>query len=262
MTFPLFEDDLAEAGLIAGRDMHRRGADLPGVAVLCFFHEVLTNLAASGELVERYRLRSEFGVNPVYVMDVEGRAVTVTHPGVGAPLAVAFAEELVGLGVTTLVACGGAGALVERELGHVMVVDSALRDEGTSYHYAAPSRVIDADPLGVRVATETLERLGAPFEVGRTWTTDALYRETPSRIARRVGEGCAMVDMESSAFIAATRFLGVRFAQLLYAGDSLTGGSWDSRHWVHAGDVREGLLRAAARVALALADAPEATGAR
>ena len=239
MTFPLFEDDLAEGGLIRGRDMHRRGADLPAVAVLCFFHEVLDRLAASGELVERYRLRSEFGVNPVYVMDVGGRAVTVTHPGVGAPLAVGFTEELVGLGVTTLVACGGAGALVERELGHVMVVDSALRDEGTSFHYAAPSRVIDADPLGVRLATETLERLGVAYEVGRTWTTDALFRETPSRIARRVAEGCAMVDMESSAFIAATRYLRVRFAQLLYAGD-----------------VREGLLRAAARVALALSDAP------
>ncbi len=256
MTFPLFEDDLAEGGLIRGRDMHRRGADLPAVAVLCFFHEVLDRLAASGELVERYRLRSEFGVNPVYVMDVGGRAVTVTHPGVGAPLAVGFTEELVGLGVTTLVACGGAGALVERELGHVMVVDSALRDEGTSFHYAAPSRVIDADPLGVRLATETLERLGVAYEVGRTWTTDALFRETPSRIARRVAEGCAMVDMESSAFIAATRYLRVRFAQLLYAGDSLTGESWDPRRWVHAGDVREGLLRAAARVALALSDAP------
>ena len=145
--------------------------------------------------------------------------------------------------------------MVERELGHVMVVDSALRDEGTSFHYAPPSRAIDADPVGVRVARETLEGLGVAHEVGRTWTTDALYRETPGRIARRVEEGCAMVDMESAAFIAATRFLGVRFAQLLYAGDSLTEGAWDSRHWVHAGEVRENLLRAAARVALALYDA-------
>lgn len=256
MSLPLFEDDLAEGGLISGRDLHRRGADVPALAVVCFFHEVLERLATAGELVERYRLRSELGVNPVYVMEVEGRALTVTHPGVGAPLAVGVTEELVALGARTLVACGGAGALVARELGHVMVVDSALRDEGTSFHYAAPSRVIDADPLGVRLAAETLEHLGVPHEVGRTWTTDALFRETPSRIARRIAEGCAMVDMESSAFIAATRFLNVRFAQLLYAGDSLAGESWDPRRWVRAGDVREGLLRAAARVALALDDAP------
>ena len=133
-----------------------------------------------------------------------------------------------------------------------MVVDSALRDEGTSFHYAAPSRVIDADPLGVAVLGATLTEMGIAFHVGRTWTTDALFRETRERVGRRIDEGCRVVDMESSAFIAVARYRDLRFAQLLYAGDSLAGAEWDSRDWGAAREVRERLFRAAARAAVSL----------
>jgi hypothetical protein len=77
-------------------------------------------------------------------------------------------------------------------------------------------------------------------------------RETQSRVRRRIDEGCAMVDMESSAFIAVARYRHLRFAQLLYAGDSLAGDSWDSRGWDGVREVRERLFYAAARAALNL----------
>ncbi|MDE3065422.1 MAG: nucleoside phosphorylase [Acidobacteriota bacterium] len=233
--------------------MHPGEHEVSPAAVLCFFNDVLEGLASAGRLSEVYRLRSEIGHNPVYELVTDDGPVTVVHPGVGAPLAAGFVEEIAALGVRTFVACGGAGALVEElALGHVMVVASALRDEGTSLHYAAPSRVIDADPLGVRVLEETLDAMGVAYYVGRTWTTDALFRETRSRIDRRIAEGCTVVDMESSAFIAVARYRGLRFAQLLYAGDSLAGETWDSRHWDRAGSVREHLFEVAARAALAL----------
>jgi uridine phosphorylase len=141
-------------------------------------------------------------------------------------------------------------------LGHVMIVSSALRDEGTSFHYAPPSRIIEADQVGVRVLEATLHELDVPFYVGRTWTTDAFLRETRSRVRRRIDEGCTMVDMESSAFIAVSQFRRLRFAQLLYAGDSLAGGEWDSRHWEHARGVREHLFYVAAHAALELHKTP------
>ncbi len=253
---PLFEDDRAEPGVIEATMLHRHAPVLADVAVLCFFSDVLEDLAARGELVERYRLRSEMGLNPIYELTTSAGSVSVVHPGVGAPLAAGFAEEMIGLGARTLVAVGGAGALIEGlSLGHPMVVSSALRDEGTSFHYAAPSRVIEADPLGVAVAAAALGEAGLDYLVGRTWTTDGFLRETRSRIQRRVDEDCVMVDMESAAFIAVARYRDVRFAQILYAGDSLAGETWDSRHWVHAGDVRERLLRVAVRAALRLASA-------
>ncbi len=251
----LLEDDRGEPGVFEAAMLHRERPDLPTAAVLCFFNDLLERLAAEGELRTVYTLRSEIGVNPVYEAQTLAGPVAVAHPGVGAPLAAGFLEELAALGVRTFVACGGAGALVDLELGHVMVVDSAVRDEGTSFHYQAPSRVIEADRLGVEVLTHTLTELGIDHEVGRTWTTDALFRETRSRIDRRREEGCSMVDMESSAFIAVARYRGLRFAQLLYAGDALSGEDWDSRHWVGAHGVREQLFRAAAEAAAALARA-------
>jgi uridine phosphorylase len=212
-------------------------------------------LACEGTLRPIYTLRSEIGRNPIYEYTTEFGTVAVLHPGVGSPLAAAFVEEMAALGVTTFVACGGAGALVEDlALGHVMVVASALRDEGTSFHYAAPSRIIDAEPLGVRVLKATLGALDVPFYVGRTWTTDAFLRETRTRVQRRVDEGCTMVDMESSAFIAVSKYRSLRFAQMLYAGDSLAGDEWDSRHWDNARGIRERLFYVAARAALALHD--------
>lgn len=250
MEIPLFEDDLGEPGVIEAAVLHRRPALIPTVAVLCFFNDLIDQLRAEGRLVERYVLHSEIGTNPVYEFQGDAGPVSVVHPGVGAPLAAAVLEEVAALGVTTFVAVGGAGALEdELSLGAVMVVASALRDEGTSFHYAAPGRIIDADPLGVRVLESVLDDHAVPHVVGRTWTTDGFFRETRSRVARRLDEHCSMVDMESSAFIAVARYRGLRFAQLLYAGDSLAGETWDHRSWTRASSVREDLFALAAEAA-------------
>ena len=253
MDLALLEDDQNEPGVIEAHMFHPVNVDVPKVAVLCFFNDLLAQLVERGALEQIYTLRSEIGSNPVYRYDTPDGAVTVVHPGVGAPLAAGFTEEVAALGVTTLVAGGGAGALADDlALGRVRVVASALRDEGTSFHYAPPSRIIDADPLGVRVLEATLREQNVDYFVGRVWTTDAYLRETRSRVQRRIDEHCAMVDMESSAFIAVARYRQLRFAQLLYAGDSLAGVTWDSRQWTSARDVREQLFDVAVRAALAL----------
>jgi uridine phosphorylase len=253
VQLPLLEDDRGEPGVIEAHMMHPDQPDVAPMAVLCFFNDVLESLAAAGRLREVYTLRSEIGRNPVYEFTTPRGPVTVVHPGVGAPLAAGVVEEVAALGVRTFVACGGAGALVDDlALGQVMIVTSALRDEGTSLHYAEPSRVIDADPRGVRALAEALGEADVAYFLGRTWTTDGLFRETRSRVQRRLDEGCSMVDMESSAFIAVARYRGLRFAQLLYAGDSLAGDTWDSRHWDRAGSIRERLFEVAAFAAHAL----------
>ena len=248
---PFTEDDLAEPGVLEASMIHRRPR-VPGPVVLCFFNDLLERLAREGVLTPLYRLRSEIGTNPVYELRTADGRVAVVHPGMGGPLAAAVVDEMVALGMTSVVACGGAGALVEElSLGDVMVVDSALRDEGTSFHYAAPSRVINADPVGVATLEAVLANHDLAYRVGRTWTTDAIFRETRSRIERRVAEGCSMVDMESAAFIAVARYRRINFAQLLYAGDALVR-EWDHRGWLHADDVRERLFRLAAEGAIAL----------
>lgn len=148
---------------------------------------------------------------------------------------------------------GGAGTLHgELTLGHFVVVASAIRDEGTSFHYLPPSRTIQFDEDARRVREGVLKARGVPFVVGRTWTTDDPYRETASKIAARRAEGCLTVEMEASALAAIANFRGVPLAQVVYCGDDLTGDSWDHRSWQDLSDVREDLFDLAASAAVAL----------
>ena len=97
-----------------------------------------------------------------------------------------------------------------------------------------------------------LSARGVPFVVGQTWTTDAPYRETPEKIARRRAEGCLTVEMEAAALAAVAAFRRVRLAQIVYCGDDLAGDSWKHRSWQNLSDVREDLFDLAASAAVAL----------
>ncbi|MDN5856611.1 MAG: nucleoside phosphorylase, partial [Actinomycetia bacterium] len=187
MELPLLDDDLDGDGVIEPAQVVR-DVDVPECAVLCFFGDVVHDVVgarADARLITK--LASEAGTSPVWEIDVGGQPVAVVQPGVGAPLAVAYTEELIAMGARKIVACGGAGALVpELAVGSAVVVDSAVRDEGTSYHYAPAAGVIDADPDAVATIVKACEADGVAHVIGRSWTTDAIYRETRGRVARRV----------------------------------------------------------------------------
>ncbi|SHK44659.1 Uridine phosphorylase [Pseudonocardia thermophila] len=255
MDLPLLEDDLAEPGVIEPDAIVRRMRvdAMPDTAVLCFFPEVIKRLAADGaRLICSFKLES--GRTPVHEIEVGGRRIAVLQPGVGAPLAAVFMEDLIALGVRRFVAVGGAGALLpELVLGHAVVVESAVRDEGTSFHYLPAGAVVDADPAGVAALCTTLDAAGVPYLRARTWTTDAVYRETRSRVERRRAMGCAVVEMEAAALIAVARYRGVSFAQLLLSADSLAGEEWEHRGWTTAAAARQGMFEVAAQAAAALA---------
>jgi len=230
------------------------GADVPDVVVACFFGDVVERVASSEGARVAATLVAEHGRHPVYALERGPGEVAFYQAGLGAPLAAAFLEEVIDYGARTVVAVGGCGALEpELALGHVVVVSEALRDEGTSYHYLAPSRTVAADPRAVAVLEELLAERGLPWSTRITWTTDGFYRETRGKVARRREEGCAVVEMEAAALMAVARFRGVRFGQLLYAGDSLAGESWDHRGWFQAHDVREEMFWVAVEAAERLA---------
>ena len=133
----------------------------------------------------------------------------------------------------------------------MIVPTAAIRDEGTSYHYLAPSREVEPAPSAVDAAATVLGERDVPFVTGKTWSTDGIYRETRARTARRREEGCLVVEMEAAALFAVARFRGVPLVYLLYAGDSLAGEEWDRRDWQHH-DSRESLFWLAAAACLRL----------
>ncbi len=122
---------------------------------------------------------------------------------VGAPFAVLVAEELFASGCQFLVSVTSAGEILPlREPPYFVLIDRALRDEGTSYHYRPVSAFSHADGRLVRLVHAGLEARGLPVVRGTTWTTDAPFRETASAIrACRTG-GILAVEMEAAALYA------------------------------------------------------------
>ena len=133
----------------------------------------------------------------------------------------------------------------DSKVGEIIVPISAVRDEGTSYHYIEPSREVECNKETVEKVVSCLKEIGIPFKTGKTWTNDAIYRETPDMVERRRNEGCITVEMEAAAFFAVSQYYHIPLAQLLYAGDDVSGEEWNSRNWNNQKNVRYELLRIA-----------------
>jgi len=250
--FPILEFDPAPSAICEPRRLVER-IDLPARAVVCFFQDVIDTLVRQGRTRVVATQKSEIGPHRVYEIAVEGQRLAVFHPGVGAPLAAGLLEEVIARGCRKFIACGGAGVLDPTiACGHLIVPQTAVRDEGTSYHYLPPGREVSASPSAVAAIERVLQRRQCEYVLGKTWTTDGLYRETLAKVQLRRAEGCLAVEMEAAAFFAVARFRGVTFGQILYGGDDVSSAQWDSRHWTEQTSVREKLFWLAAEACLEL----------
>jgi len=250
--YPILEYDPAPEAIIEPARVIRP-RDVPEHCVLCFFRDVVDRVVATHNARLVADNRWEDGPHPLYEIWYDGRRLAFLHPGCGSSLAAALLEEVVAMGCRKFIACGGCGVLRRGVgLGELIVVSSAVRDEGVSYHYLPPGREVEAHPQAVEALERVLRRRGIPYRVGKTWTTDAPYRETASKVARRRNEGCLVVEMEAAALMAVARFRGVVFGQVLYAGDDLSGEEWDDRDWRSLSGVRELLFWLGAEACLEL----------
>ena len=252
MTYPILEFDPAPEAFIEPSKIIR-ARDLPEHCVICFFKEVIDKVIAEHDARIVVENKWEDGPHCIYEISYHDQRLAFFHPGVGAPVAAGLLEEAIAFGCRKFIACGGCGVL-EKDIavGHIIVVSGAVRDEGVSYHYLPPGREVVADERGVNALVKTLEERNLPYRVGKTWTTDAPYRETVNQIARRKEEGCLVVEMESAALVAVAQFRNAIFGQVLYGGDDLSGTEWDQRGWQSRSDVRESLFWLCADACLTL----------
>ena len=252
MDYPILEfDETPEAFIEPSKIIRAR--DLPEHCVICFFKEVLDKVVEEQHAQVVVQNRWEDGPHPIYEISYRDQRLAFFHPGVGAPIATGLLEEAIAFGCRKFIACGGCGVL-EKDIavGHLMVVAGAVRDEGVSYHYLPPGREVIADEFGVNALVNTLNARGLPYLVGKTWTTDAPYRETVKKIGSRRAEGCLTVEMGSASLIAVAQFRKVTFGQVLYGGDDLSGAEWDNRQWQSRSEVRESLFWLCADACLGL----------
>lgn len=237
---PLFEFDPNQQAVI-NPSIHAPRLGFPQRAVMCWFGNVVA--ARTAGLRAEYHVPFEHGDHGVFVVQHRGVDVALVSPGVGAPAAVSSLEVVISLGATSVIGCGGAGIVRPGfDVGHVLVPTGAVRDEGTSYHYAPASASVAPHPRALAAIDRVLADAGIPHDRGLTWTTDAFFRETPAKVERRRQQGCITVEMEAAAMFAAAAFRGAVYGQLLYAGDDVSAEEWDHRHWDRQASARERLL--------------------
>lgn len=222
-------------------------------SVPCFFEDVLSSLHASGSAKEVAVIKTELGKRSIYEVQFDQSRLVVFHPGVGGPLAAISLEKVIALGCRRFVACSGAGVLRgSLALGQIIVPTSCIRDEGTSYHYLPPSREVEVSPQAIDAIVRVLDAQRREYVKGKTWTTDALYRETEDRVRRRTSEGCLAVEMEAASLVAVARFRRVPLGYIMYAGDDVSHADWDGRRWTAQPEIRETLFWLAAEACLSM----------
>jgi uridine phosphorylase len=179
----------------------QKGLSLVNVPAVCI-------LDPDGDIVRRLKTSGKAQQSQIwpcyhtelYEFGLAGKTVGIIGCAVGAPFAVLVAEELFTCGCQILISLTSAGQIVPAgNPPYFVVIDRALRDEGTSYHYATPDAFAAADPHLIEAARSALAGLSQRTHVGASWTTDAPFRETAGAIAAARSKGVLAVEMEAAA---------------------------------------------------------------
>jgi uridine phosphorylase len=204
----------------ARRQKRLAAVDVPRICILDPDGDIVRRLRQTGQV-------QPFDNWPCYhtqlgTFTLAGRSVGIVGCAVGAPFAVLVAEELFASGCQILVSLTSAGQITASgPTPYFVIIDRALRDEGTSYHYTAPADYAEADPRLVAIAAAALKQTDQRVFVGSSWTTDAPFRETAEAIAAARTQGVLAVEMEAAALYALARRTAARILCLAHVTNTM-----------------------------------------
>jgi len=188
----------------ARRQKQIAGSSIPAICVL----------DPDGDMVRRLLAKGEARIEPawacyhteLYTFTRAGIDFGIIGCAVGASFAVLIAEELFASGCKLLISVTSSGQIVPtRPPPYFIVIESALRDEGTSYHYMSPSEYSRADAVLIAALDGAFDGFSVPVLIGATWTTDAPFRETQPAIDAMREKNLLAVEMEAAALYAFAR---------------------------------------------------------
>ena len=177
------------------------GASIPTVCVLDPDGDIVRRLLVAGEA----RIDRAWACyhTQLYTFTRGGIDFGIVGCAVGASFAVLIAEEMFASGCKLLISVTSSGQIVPvRPPPYFVVIERALRDEGTSYHYTAPSEYSHADATLIAALDGAFEGFSVPVLTGATWTTDAPFRETQPAIDAMRKRNLMAVEMEAAALYA------------------------------------------------------------
>ena len=228
---PILEFDTEKTAVI-GPTHEKLDLKLPRKCVFAFLGEYIDEYARATDARQVSQFVSTTKEYPIYITKYKGEEIVLCQAPVGAAPAAQILDWLIGYGVREIISAGTCGGLEDFPEGYFLVPNKALRDEGTSYHYAPPSRFIEIEERARKAIKETILERGMKYKEVITWSTDGFYRETKEKVSYRKSEGCSVVEMECSALAACAAFRGATWGMILYTADSLADvDKYDERNW-------------------------------
>ncbi len=171
-----------------------------------------------------------FFLSTLFTLPGRESSVSIVGPYMGSPYGAVLLESLFARGSDTVLVLGWCGAISEDvKTGDIIVVESALSDEGTSRHYMASADdfpVVCPCPEATCRLEENLGKHNLSFHKGRIWTTDAIYRETEKKIDFFRKKGAIAVEMECAALFSVARYRQKHIAALLVVSDEVSASTW------------------------------------
>ena len=240
-NYPILEfDDTSEALINPSMLQKKYGILSIDKLVITFFKEAINLLIEEGRIEEYLTIAGE---NDLIVYKFKDDDVLLIHGMIGCPACAGFLDELIGIGIKKVMFSGGGGTLDKNnKVGELLIVEGAIRDEGFSYHYVSPSRVVYSNEYVRNIMKEYFKENDIPYLEGLVWTTDAFYRETKYRIQLRKEEGAKFVEMEQAGCLAVTQFREVKYGAIIYAGDDVSQEEWNERCWKDRRGIRYSLI--------------------
>lgn len=229
----LEEFDENKIAVLNASNIVKKNDEMPKTIVSFFEHKLFDMFLEKFKPEQITEIGCAVKIHPIYKVNFEGKEIAVIQAGIGEPYCVSNFEEIIELGVENILLFGSCGSLIPLNACSVIVPYAALRDEGTSFHYAPPSDEIELDAKLVKNLCAFFKNKGIKYELGKTWTTDAFYRETPKKVESRKKMGAICVEMECAGMTAMCKFRNVNFATFFYTGDSLATGEWDKGSLSH-----------------------------
>lgn len=204
--------------------------NFPKIGITCFSKKLMDRYVDIFNGKKIAEISNANGRIPVYKIVYKDVEIALFMSRVGAPACTVAYEEVLAMGLEKLIMFGTCGVL-DRNIDDLAIIipSSAIRDEGTSYHYMKSSKEITVNEKYVSEFINILSAHNVSYVKGKVWTTDAPYRETRAKVLKRKEQGCVCVDMECSAMNAVAKFRNKDLFQFFYAADNLDSAKWDQR---------------------------------
>lgn len=235
-------------------DLYKKSEIKLDAFIVTFSHKVIMALLEDKlvEIISEDAIKSISCSYPIYRFI--GTNIGIIKTTVGAPLTAGLITEVSYVySCDKIVIFGSCGSLDKNIIpGSLIVPNAAYRDEGVSYHYMEPSDYIEIPNSSY--ISNFFTNNSIKYVVGKTWTTDAFFRETEEEIKLRRNEGCITVEMELAACQAVANYENLDLYCFLYTADNLDSSSWDRglRDSMLAKDKRLQILNVALKLAMSI----------